>query len=168
MREARQIFFAYDCNSFHRDRDGAGARYNTFRVPEDTERAWRQEFLADWLARLQGGELTALAHLEVAEALETVPAVLEWASQTDSYGRLLAALMLAQLAVVPRSAGDTATAEWLWQQRTTLVQRIIDEPPSLNAASVPHAARMLGGLSGGTLAERVQQYAAMMRGQVQT
>jgi hypothetical protein len=55
-REAKQVYFRYDGSRFFMDRDGPIsediASFDSYGVPDEVLRAWDEELLADYLARL--------------------------------------------------------------------------------------------------------------------
>ncbi len=85
---ARKLFFDYDCRTFHIAREGFWEVYQQCQISPAQEAEWHREFIAFWVGRLSVDDLEPLAHLERADAVEALPALIRIADRGDSYARM--------------------------------------------------------------------------------
>ena len=45
MERAKELFLHYNGNQYYMDLNGDGNEYRSYRVPKETEEAWRREYL---------------------------------------------------------------------------------------------------------------------------
>jgi hypothetical protein len=86
MEQAKKIFFEYSCNHYYMSREGID--FKNYHISKEQEIEWRNEFIAYWVSKLSVDDLAAVHRLEGANAIESVPDLIDIANKGDSYVKL--------------------------------------------------------------------------------
>jgi len=86
LEKAKKIFFEYSCNHYYMFRDAIN--FKQYHISKEQENEWRNEYIAYWTSKLSVDDLAAVHSLEGADAIESVPDLLDIADKGDSYAKL--------------------------------------------------------------------------------
>lgn len=164
-KTAKDLFWEYACNPFFLAKDGLTGTYLALGGGNgEQERAWRKEFIDDWISRLSTHDREPLRWLMNANAVEAIPALLGMENYGDDFMRFWFAYTLENLARCGlkqeiRQAAVARAVE-LWQE-------ILDAPRGIDPLHRSEInASMLEAFGARTAEEYVGNYASFMLCQV--
>ncbi len=71
MERAKELFMQYSGNRFYMDLNGDGREYDSYRIPRETEAAWRREYLSQFFAQRWYGREALLSYRRAADFLKS-------------------------------------------------------------------------------------------------
>jgi hypothetical protein len=164
-KTAKDLFREYACNRFFLDRDGLKETYLALGGGDrEQERAWRKEFIDDWIARLSIHDREPLRWLMNANAVEAIPVLLGMEDFGDDFMKFWYAFALENIARcdLPQEGRRMAIA-----RAVELWREILDAPRGIDPLHRAEInASMLEAFGARTAEEYVSNYAAFMLGQV--
>jgi len=87
--QAKALFFDYLGSKFGMWHDGILDEYKQYNISPDQEAQWHKELIALWQERLSANDLSPVITLSRLNASETLPDILKFADQGDSYAQLI-------------------------------------------------------------------------------
>ncbi len=132
---AKTLFFDYLGSKFGMWHDGVLEEYNRYGISAGQEAGWRAELVLFWVERLSAEDVLPVIKLSTLGAAEALPEILKFASQGDSYVRLIYANALWEISGAVTATGVSPEVIGQAQQTALRLWRAIAaEPVVLTAA----------------------------------
>ncbi len=95
---ARTLYFDYAGSRFYMSHDGVLDEYRSYGISKAQEEKWRQEAILLYLSRLRDDPITALTQLDSIRAVEAIPDLIRFASESTGVAKIVCARVLGKLA----------------------------------------------------------------------
>lgn len=97
LKEAKQIFYDYNCLEVWMIREGVYERFKELGGTYELQVKWRKEYIKYWTNKLSTENITPVDKLQRANAIEALPYLTEMADKGDGYARLWFAIAIQEL-----------------------------------------------------------------------
>lgn len=159
LEEAKKIYFDYSCHHYFMQHNDVLDFYNKFGVSDGQEKAWRREYISNWVQKLSVDDLAALHCLRNAQAIEAIPELIAIADKGDSYSKLEYARILWELSGSKNVYVSDDVRQQAVKTSVKILKFLTKNPIELSSRNRKHISRYVKASGASTPEDYVAKYA---------